>query len=62
MKLTNMSVDALEAERTKTDAEILQMKSKGAPEDGPRLAALRKRRAELIAEITTRSPLLAVAA
>lgn len=61
MKLAEMNVDALQSELSNTDAEILQMKSRGAPEDGPRLAALRKRRAELIGEINTR-PQVPVAA
>lgn len=54
MKLNGVSLEALEAERRATDAEIVGLKKRGVSEEGPRLAALRQRRAELLGEIARR--------
>ena len=51
MNFAKMSFDELEAARIETEAEIMTLKNGGAPEDGPRLGALRQRRANIIAAI-----------
>lgn len=56
MKLNDLSVEALNKKLADTGNEIVRLKAGGSPEEGPRVSALRQRRAELLAELDRRAP------